>query len=290
MISEEIKQSENSLIKRVGNIMIDMNAFIGSGTYGKVYKGWTEYKIELAVKILAIKKEDDGGVYERVLVNELNTMCVLSESQPKPLVNLIDYELTGNNLYLAMEYCDGGNLESYISKNGLNGRLPEPKVREILNEMVSAFRILTKNGILHRDINLQNILLKGDQWKLSDLGLSKQLGQQEFTHSLVGTTFFACPQILTGVGLLTGYTNKCDIWSLGILLFRLLFGHFPWRGANEMDYTKSIMSKPLVIPSEPKISQDLLELIPKMLAIEEADRIEWDKLFEFNWKGEDQKS
>eukprot|EP01017_Pseudomicrothorax_dubius_P003395 TRINITY_DN1047_c0_g1_i10.p1 TRINITY_DN1047_c0_g1~~TRINITY_DN1047_c0_g1_i10.p1 ORF type:complete len:215 (+),score=44.85 TRINITY_DN1047_c0_g1_i10:145-789(+) len=188
------------------------------------------------------------------------------------LVQLIDIKKTASSIYIIMEYCSGGNLKSYIEKNGTNMTLPEAEACRILNDILQGFRVLVSKSMVHRDIKRENILLSGGKWKIADFGFSKQLRDNEVrTSTLVGSPYFMAPQIS---GMEGDYTNKCDIWSLGVLLYNLLYGKFPWTGRDLYELSDNIRANPLAFPDTPAVSEKTKDIIKRMLQVEEADRIE----------------
>lgn len=87
------------------------------------------------------------------------------------------------------------------------------------------------------------------------------------------------PQILAG----DDFSAKCDVYSVGVLSFFLLFNAYPWNGENLGKLYQNIVSKPLIIPDEPKIDGDLKTLLASMLAPEEENRVAWPDVFNSNF-------
>lgn len=88
---------------------------------------------------------------------------------------------------------------------------------------------LVKNKIVHRDLKPANILISKGVFKIADFGLSKYIQDEyQMLKTRVGTPFYMAPQILKN----ERYTSKCDIWSLGIIFYQLVFGRLPWHATN----------------------------------------------------------
>eukprot|EP01017_Pseudomicrothorax_dubius_P022314 TRINITY_DN24106_c0_g1_i1.p1 TRINITY_DN24106_c0_g1~~TRINITY_DN24106_c0_g1_i1.p1 ORF type:complete len:164 (-),score=13.06 TRINITY_DN24106_c0_g1_i1:39-530(-) len=149
------------------------------------------------------------------------------------------------------EYCEGGNLSSYLeSKPGQ--RLSPKEAYEIFDQLVNGYKDLHKLKIVHRDIKDANILLKEGKWKISDFGLSRITQEnKEVLQSRVGTPLFSPYQILTG----QKYTSKCDMWSMGILLYKMLYGDVPFHGNNTIDLAQSVRSCLLYTSPSPRDRQ-----------------------------------
>ncbi len=98
-------------------------------------------------------------------------------------------------------------------------------------EILQGYSEVYKNNIVHRDIKPENVLIgKEGQCKLADFGISK-LVNNSIAVSCVGTPAFCAPEVLSSNDQ-TSYTYKCDIWSLGITLYNILTGQYPWPGYN----------------------------------------------------------
>ena len=110
-----------------------------------------------------------------------------------------------------------------------------------------------------------NILLKNGVCKISDFGFAKDLDKGENTvmRSIVGTPLYMSPQILARAK----YTNKSDLWSVGLIYYELLHGHTPWPAKNEIQLINNIMSKPIVFDSS--VSEKSRDFIKGCLKIKE---------------------
>ena len=94
--------------------------------------------------------------------------------------------------------------------------------------------------------------------------------------SSIGTPLYMSPQVFEE----TKFSSKCDIWSLGILLYELLYGNTPWYASSPINLLKKIQNEPLEFPVKPLRSKIIKELISMMLVNEEKGRINWPRIFE----------
>jgi len=101
-----------------------------------------------------------------------------------------------------------------------------------MKEMLSAMIYCHKNNIVHRDLKPENVILenntKNSAIKLIDFGTSRKFQDNEKMSSKLGTPFYIAPEVIRG-----NYNEKCDIWSLGVILFIMLCGYPPFTGVNE---------------------------------------------------------
>mmetsp|Transcript_22989 Transcript_22989/g.19952 ORF Transcript_22989/g.19952 Transcript_22989/m.19952 type:complete len:132 (-) Transcript_22989:1318-1713(-) len=129
-----------------------------------------------------------------------------------------------------MELCSGGELLERIVKKG---RLEESEVANIMRKVFSAVKYLHSIGIMHRDLKLENFLFKSkypdSEIKLIDFGLSTIFSETENKkfESMLGTPMYAAPEVIRGF-----YDQKCDVWSLGVMMYILLSGNPPFDGDN----------------------------------------------------------
>ena len=244
----------------------EQKGIIGSGSFSFVYK--------------AINKK--SGNY--VAVKEINkeqykekTKLIFKESEIMEKMNLensINLKETFENnkyYYIIMDLCIC-NLEEYIKMR--EDFLSIYEILEILNQLNNTFKLLNKENIIHMDLKPSNILLSIDKidkikFKLSDYGSSKELKNLN-TKTINGTPLTMAPELLKGEFI----SEKSDIWSLGIIIYYMLFKKYPYNGNTEFQIIKNIESKKQIELSSDK---DLNDLITKMLTIDINERISWNE-------------
>ena len=105
---------------------------------------------------------------------------------------------------------------------------------------------------MHRDLKPENIFIHNDVLKLGDFGFCKHLTTaEELSHTMLGSPIYMAPEVLNG----EVYTNKTDIWSLGVILYRMLFGKCPFEAGNIAKLIEVQKKLDLDIPVEPRISR-----------------------------------
>lgn len=134
--------------------------------------------------------------------------------------------------YLVTELCKGGDLYDEITRRG-NKLFSEADAAHVIKECLLAINHCHSEKICHRDLKPENILLDTDnRVKLIDFGTAESFESQSGMQGLIGTAYYIAPEVLNEKGK---YNEKCDIWSLGVILFMLLTGIPPFNGKTEDD-------------------------------------------------------
>ena len=127
-------------------------------------------------------------------------------------------------VYVVMEYCAGGELFDQIV-NKEDQVFNESEACSIMEKLFRAINHCHASGVVHRDIKPENIMMDLDgELKFIDFGLSKKIADRSTTlKTIVGTPFYMAPEVIEGK-----YNQKCDLWSLGVLMYVLLSGYLPF--------------------------------------------------------------
>ncbi|KAF2838509.1 Pkinase-domain-containing protein [Patellaria atrata CBS 101060] len=204
---------------------------IGKGTFGRVYLGVNMTTGELiAVKQVEVKPQAAGSDKEKIkemvkaLDQEIDTMQHLDH------VNIVQYlgcERKEYSISIFLEYIPGGSIGSCLRKHG---KFDEPIVSSLTRQTLQGLAYLHREGILHRDLKADNILLDLDgTCKISDFGISKKTDNiygNDITNSMQGSVFWMAPEVIRSQG--QGYSAKVDIWSLGCVVLEMFAGRRPW--------------------------------------------------------------
>jgi len=180
-----------------------------------------------------------------------------------------------------MELCDE-NLFDLLCKKPYG--FSSQEIKGIFSQLNVVFKKLNANNISHRDIKLNNILVKylnkeKTLYKvlLSDYGISNQiytLTQKFTTHA--GSSLIMAPEILND----EKYDNKCDLWSIGVIIFQLKTRTFPYKGTVEKAILKDIEKKGLtVLNIIDNKEKDLKDLLSRLLVRDPVKRISWENYF-----------
>jgi serine/threonine protein kinase len=125
---------------------------------------------------------------------------------------------------------------------------------------------------MHRDLKPANILVHNSKLKISDFGFARNLEQGECTilHSIVGTPLYMSPQILNQ----QNYTNKSDLWSVGLIFYEMLHGSTPWAVNNELQLISAINNKQIIYDSS--LGEFTKDFLRKCLKKKEEERMSWE--------------
>jgi serine/threonine-protein kinase ULK/ATG1 len=231
---------------------------IGRGMYSTVFRAVNmKTKQEVAIKQVRAEKFKQFPKLEEGTYNEINILSNL-ESCPH-IIKYFDMLKTVNNFYFVYEYCNGGTLEKLLKEKG---SLSERQAIAYFAQIVEAFRVLNKNNIMHRDLKPENLLLHDGIIKLADFGFCKPLeNEDEISKTMLGSPIYMAPEILKG----ESYSIKSDIWSLGVVLFRMLYGYCPFESNNIGKLIMAIDQEDLKIPEKPYVSPEVLKLMRRMI-------------------------
>lgn len=175
-------------------------------------------------------------------------------------------------LYLAMELCDSGSLDSLIRSR----RATEVTIKPIFKSVLEALDYLHSQHICHRDVKPENILLTSSgHTKLADFGLARYFSQEPM-RSRLGTPYYLAPEILKG-----RYTEKCDIWSAGIVLYYSLRGRRPFTSSIYSDLATEIVTSE--ITDWGQMSPEAIDLTKKLLNRDPEKRLNAREALEHGW-------
>ena len=191
--------------------------------------------------------------------------------------------------YQVMEYASNGELKDYI--NGTNSRIPENISAKLFIQIVKAVKFLHDNNIAHCDIKPENILLdKFFNPKINDFGFSQKFNGEKgdyLLHKFSGTTIYCSPE--TKFAFTKGFDGiKNDIFSLGILLFVITIGDFPYQRASYSDekykyIIKKKYDKFWEFFNYIEISGEFKDLINNLISVTPSQRLSIDKILSHPW-------
>ncbi|XP_064538089.1 serine/threonine-protein kinase 10 isoform X2 [Drosophila montana] len=194
----------------------EMVGELGDGAFGKVYKAQhKEHKRFAAAKMCTLEDEEN-------LSDHMVEIDILSEIKHPNIVELYEAFSIDDKLWMLIEYCDGGALDSIMVE--LEKPLTEPQIAYVCKHMTEGLTFLHKNKVIHRDLKAGNVLLTMEGGvKLADFGVSAKNKHTMQKHdTFIGTPYWMAPElVLCETFRDNPYDHKVDIWSLGITLIEL---------------------------------------------------------------------
>ncbi|RDW67930.1 hypothetical protein BP6252_09326 [Coleophoma cylindrospora] len=268
MILPQIPQ--DTIPKRQATFRWFKGQLIGKGTYGRVYLGMNATTGEfLAVKQVEVSAKAAGNDKDKIremvaaLDQEIDTMQHLDH------VNIVQYlgcERKEMSISIFLEYISGGSVGSCLRKHG---KFEEDIVSSLTRQTLAGLAYLHREGILHRDLKADNILLDLDgTCKISDFGISKKTDNiygNDATNNMQGSVFWMAPEVVRSQG--QGYSAKVDIWSLGCVVLEMFAGRRPW----SKEETVGAIYKLGSLNEAPPIPDDVAEKISPVAVAFMAD-------------------
>ena len=278
---------------------------IGKGATGKVWLAVDERKNELlAIKAIPneyLKKEEGKTRIKSELEN-------LHKLKHKNIIQIRGYEATKNNTYIALEYCNGGNLHEYqkFYQKTTKTTLNELYIQKIMKQITAGLEFMHLNKIIHRDIKLENILINFDKYpnlaikgklppkvkyenislsdsftiKIADLGFSKNIEVSNITATVLGTPINMSPDIVNNYvsDETKSYNTSVDLWSLGAITYELLTGKQAFSGSQFQEVFKQIMEGKYTLPSSMVVSVEIISFINGLLQFYPEKRLNWEQI------------
>lgn len=235
---------------------------LGEGSFGCVYKAVHKPTNQtVALKQLSVDVKH--------LEETIEEVAMLQQCNCASIVAYYGSYIIDNDLWIVMEYCEGGSVSAAMKT--LERNLNEGEIRAVLVDVLKALDYLHKQKTIHRDIKAANILLKKEgRAKLADLGVCCQLtGTIAKTKSFVGSPYWMAPEIVAE----NGYDCSADIWSLGIAILEMAEGKPPYSDIHPLKVLFMIPTRPPPFFKKPdEWSEDFVDFVGLCLVKEPHKR------------------
>ena len=258
-------------IKKIEDFLLEKK--IGEGQFGTVYKSrnikTNEY---FAIKVISKSLFENNKLMRRQLQRET---VIMSNARHENLMYLHRSFETNRNYYLVLDHCNGGDLEKFIYENKIK-HFSESEAIKIIKQIMKGFQELRKRNVMHRDLKLENIFISGSKIVLGDFGAAKVV--KEMTSTTVGTPLNMAPEVMAG----EDYNNKSDLWSIGIVFYKLLVGKPPFFALSIGQLKQKALSKSgknLDFKKKTHFCEQVKNLLRSLLEPNPEKRISWEEFF-----------
>lgn len=301
---DPIKYESNDIYK-IGSYEIFLNYQIGMGSYSIVYIGRCidnnisiKFNINKSIikngitinNIVAIKKIIALSQKRQKMITE--EIKIMQHIKNNPHINIVTcYDVIDDldTIYIVMEYCDSEDLSKLIGKP-----MKEEQVKYYFNQIINGIKYLNEYEIIHRDIKPKNLLLTDNQriLKICDFGFARHKAGLSRVYTICGSPLYMAPEIFKD----KSYNDTIDIWSIGIIMYEMLYGTNPLSKIKDYNELESFMmnsTENIVIPPKKikngiknrnkNVTKECINLLKTLLAKESENRITLKELYSHRW-------
>nr|XP_020645548.1 serine/threonine-protein kinase 33 isoform X1 [Pogona vitticeps]XP_020645549.1 serine/threonine-protein kinase 33 isoform X1 [Pogona vitticeps]XP_020645550.1 serine/threonine-protein kinase 33 isoform X1 [Pogona vitticeps]XP_020645551.1 serine/threonine-protein kinase 33 isoform X1 [Pogona vitticeps] len=259
---------------------------LGQGSFGVVIEvTHKETGIKWAIK--KVNREKAGSSAVKLLEREVSILKAVNHEH---IIHLEEVFETPKRVYLVMELCEDGELKEILQRRG---QFTENETRHIIQSLASAIAYLHRKDIVHRDLKLENILVKSSDIdeenemklniKVTDFGLAVQKmgGSESMFQSTCGTPIYMAPEVISA----HDYSQQCDVWSIGVIMYMLLCGDPPFIGSSEEKLFEIIKKGDLQFKHSvwESVSEAARNVLQLLLKVDPAHRITANELLDCQW-------
>ncbi|CAH2232858.1 jg16618 [Pararge aegeria aegeria] len=288
LFKDLLKNEQDKVPKEVSQKYY-ISRVLGQGACGTVKLVYDKVKCsKYAMKVIKKSRLSNGQVNHLndpvKIMNEVRIMKALKHPCIISTEEVVD---SRDAMYIVMELMEGGELFNRITKRS---RLSERHTRFLFRQMVLAVKYLHSQGITHRDLKPDNVLLVSEDdetlVKITDFGLSKFIREDSFMKTMCGTPLYVAPEVLRANGH-KSYGPEVDVWSLGVIFFVCLVGYVPF----SCDYYKDMTLQDQILSGNYYMSQAHWQgvslqakmLMKRMLTVNVSRRITLDQILKHCW-------
>ncbi|CAK58162.1 unnamed protein product (macronuclear) [Paramecium tetraurelia] len=255
---------------------------IGSGSFAKVYLAENSQNQQFAIKVITIEFDGSESSQKQLQYFEQEIQIyknIKNDNGNENVVALIEEFREDEKIYCVFEFCKNGDLNNLLKNNNLK----EEEIKPIFIEILKGMKYIYQKGIVHRDLKIDNILIDENQVvKIADFGFAKYYNQNDVLTSYCGTPATMAPEVLNQ----EEYDYKCDIWSLGVILYYMIYRkyHFSSKVRSLIDLIKELQNFKINFDDKViQLSDFGKDLLSKMLDSNKKTRIDYEQLFSHPW-------
>ena len=257
---------------------------MGKGADAIVYRGFNRYNLEkVAIKVVQLDDPQNLKRRKDLVSNLRRESQVLGGLQHDGVMRLLDVYEDERRYTMILECAHGGSLFERMIRVK---KFSEPQAKIILSRLTEAVKYIHGKGIVHRDLKPENILFKSldsiDKIMIADFGYAIFCNGNILKDQL-GTPNYVAPEIL----LRHAYGKAVDVWALGVILFIMLSGNFPFNHSDQTTLFRTIVKGDFSFEVDKHkwvgVSEDAKDLIRKILVVDESKRFTLDQILEHSW-------
>jgi len=257
----------------------DIGAVLGSGSFGQVreaiVKGSPTREVR-AVKM--IERDNDNGEWSAKAMF-LREVDLLQQIHHENIIRYYDFYEDMHFLYVVMELCQGGEVFGKIIELK---RFSEQNAAFLGKQMLRAIDYIHKMNICHRDVKAENFMLSepsiNSVVKMIDFGMACKFEDGEALTELCGSPHYLAPELIGQM-----YNQLVDVWACGVLLYLLMYGHYPYDAKQPRDIMVKILSDPIRWQTKAKVSKYGLDFLKRTLKHHPEERMSADDALNHPW-------
>ena len=254
---------------------LNKGRILGSGKYSKVYIGYNiNTKEPCAIKKIYLNTD----IKISHLRKEIDIMNNIKNNPHPNIIECLDIYEEKDFVYIVLEYCTCGDLSKLIKMP-----IQEKFVKFYFRQFNDGIQYLRDNNLYHRDLKPKNILITDNfkKLKIADFGLADYF---EDNNSICGSPLYMAPELLNKIG----YSDKTDLWSIGLILYEMLYGMHPYNKCknynNLLKYNNNnVINIPPKLNSNIEVSFSCINLLKSLLKKETSERITWNDFIIHDW-------
>lgn len=267
------------LHKKINDILI--LELIGKGAFSEVYNGVIQNQDNKQVAVKVIKKTHANL---KAIEDEIRILRKISHPN---IVNFINHYSTKNNTYIITELCSRGTFKHFLQNNYEKGVVTDSHAKKYFRQICLGVRELHHKNIVHRDLKQDNIFINSAYMlKIGDFGFAKVTGDSAMLSSFKGTPVNMAPEIFkTNKNMTDYYDKKCDIWSLGTILYEMVYGRIIGNNIKNMKDLQAFLldDEDIIFPNDKSVSDECKDLLAAMLRKKPENRPTIDDILAYSW-------
>lgn len=255
---------------------------LGTGSFSTVYSAY-DNQLNCPVAVKVITKPSLPSPHLKAAVQ--GELSALTDILHPNICKMLRWTEDKSSVYIVMAVVSGVTLKQYSGKlRSTMAVLPlavrEERARKIFVQIVSAVSYIHRLGYVHRDLKLSNVMFDPTTWHATLIDFGFAAKENEYNKKICcGTPAYISPEVLSNASDYSG--KKTDVWALGVILYILLTGYYPFGTEEDPTLQKKILKAEFDIPQ--KFSQELKEVLQACFKLRWQDRPSAEELMNFSW-------